>query len=166
MNRARSAQRLDIADQIVDLGARQREIRHRSMRVRQERAKLIGSHAAARNCLEAWRALWDGTGGIAADNVAIGAPLPRDLRALGGVGMGGMRGKAGKHRQSRAASRQSFWNMFVTRWRSGVQLARAVRARRQAALPPRSSSIRCWSSSGSRAASDRASSARMSARRP
>jgi len=30
------AQRLDIADQVVDLGARKREVRHRSVRVRQE----------------------------------------------------------------------------------------------------------------------------------
>ena len=94
------AQRLDIADQVVDLGARQREVRHRSVRVRQESAQLVGSHATAGNHLEAWRALWDGTGRITANNVAIGAPLPRDLHALAGIGMGGGRCEAGNHRQA------------------------------------------------------------------
>src|ERR1700740_1922727 len=91
------AQRLDIADQVVD-GARQREVRHRSVRMRQENAQLIGSRATAYNQLEAWRALWGGTVRITANNVAIGAPLPRDLHALAGIGVGGGRGEAGNHR--------------------------------------------------------------------
>jgi hypothetical protein len=41
--------------------------------------------------------LWNGTGGIAVDDVAIGAPLPRELRAFPDVGSGGVRGNEGKY---------------------------------------------------------------------
>jgi len=41
--------------------------------------------------------LWNGTGGIAVDDVAIGAPLPRELRPLLDVGPSGVRGNQGEH---------------------------------------------------------------------
>jgi hypothetical protein len=41
--------------------------------------------------------LWNGTGGIAFDDVAIGAPLLRELRAFLNVGPGSMCGNQGKH---------------------------------------------------------------------
>lgn len=50
---ARLAKCLDIADEVVDLRARQHEIRHLTVRVRQECVKLVGCHSAARDCAEA-----------------------------------------------------------------------------------------------------------------
>ena len=78
--------RLDIANQIIDLGARQRQIRHRTMRMLQERAQLVGRHSAARDRLERGRTLRHGARWVGTDHVAIGAPLASDLRALGTVG--------------------------------------------------------------------------------
>jgi hypothetical protein len=96
---ARSAKRSDVADHVVDLRARQREIRHRTVRMRQERAKLIGCDYVARDSSEARRALWNGAGVTVAEHVAIGAPLPRDLRAFVDVGAGGMRSDDRKDEQ-------------------------------------------------------------------
>jgi hypothetical protein len=95
--------RLDIADEVVDLGAREGEIWHRTMRVREKRAQLVGYHPAARDHGEARRTLRNGAGGIAVDDMAIGAPLPRELRAFLDVGPGGVRGKEaeGQYRDGR-----------------------------------------------------------------
>src|SRR6516162_6264664 len=78
----------DIAYQVVDLGARQRKVRHRSMRVRKESTQLVGAHSAARDCCKAGRTLRNSAGWIRVNHVAIGAPLPSDLCALGNVGKG------------------------------------------------------------------------------
>ena len=101
MIRWRLAQRLDIADQVIDLGARQGEIRHRAMGVRQKRTQLVGCHPAARDHGKARRTLWNGAGGIAVDDMAIGAPLPRELRAFLDVGPGSVHGKRGRGSISR-----------------------------------------------------------------
>src|ERR1700751_3523764 len=95
----RSAARPDVADQVAELRARQRELRHRPGRMRQDRAKLIGCDSATPDSSEARRALWNSAGVTVAEHVAIGAPLPGDLRAFADIGAGGMRGKDGKHQQ-------------------------------------------------------------------
>ena len=87
MHRARSAQRIDIANQIVDLGPCQCEVRHRTVRVRQERTKLVGGHTAVRDRLEARRPFLNSARGIAVDYVAAGAPLLGELAPSRGVGM-------------------------------------------------------------------------------
>jgi hypothetical protein len=43
------------------------------------------------------KALRNGSSGSAAHDMAIGAPLLRELRALLGVGQDGVRGNQGKH---------------------------------------------------------------------
>ena len=59
--------------------------------------KLIGRHAL-RNRRESRWALWDSTGRFAADNMTIGAPLPRQLRALLHIGTGAVRDEKNEHR--------------------------------------------------------------------
>ncbi len=117
MIRWRLAQRLDIADQVVDLGARQGEIRHRAMWVRQKRAQLVGRHSAAGYCGKTRRTLWNGAGGIAVDYMAIGAPLPRDLRALLGVGPGSVPSNSepeAQYRQGHKALYDTFLLVIIT----------------------------------------------------
>jgi len=65
--------------------------------VRQKRAKLVGHHSASCDCLKARWPLRNGTGRIAADDMTIGTPLPRELRAFLNVRPDGMRDQ-GKHR--------------------------------------------------------------------
>jgi hypothetical protein len=94
---ARSAERIDIADQIVDLSARQREIGHRTMGTREKRAKLIGGHAAVCHLAKAGWPLRNGAAGVAVDNVAIRAPLPRQLATSGGISVGRIDGSQRKY---------------------------------------------------------------------
>src|SRR5215471_14518671 len=67
--------------------------------MRQERPQLIGRHTAVSHHLEARWALWNRAGGIFADYMTIGAPLPRDLRPLYRICVGGKNGEPGGHRQ-------------------------------------------------------------------
>jgi len=92
---ARSAKGADIADQVVDFAARQRQIRHCAVRVRQKGAKLIGGQPAARDCSKARRTLRYSSGRILADHVAARAPLTSELPAFAGVGAGGVRADKG-----------------------------------------------------------------------
>jgi hypothetical protein len=71
---AGSAQRLDVGDEIRDFGPCQRQIGHRSVRLRQECAQPRGRDIAARERRESRRpGLGTGRRG-AADDMAIGAP--------------------------------------------------------------------------------------------
>jgi len=76
--RSASAQRLDVGDQVVDLCSRQRQIGHRTVRVRQEGAQLVGGSGAS-NRGKARRALLKVAGGLAPGHVATGAPLLGEL---------------------------------------------------------------------------------------
>lgn len=71
--------------------------------MRQKRAQLVGGHPAARYRRKARRPLWNGPGRIAADNVAIGAPLTGELRTFLYVGLGGVCGNEteAQYRQGR-----------------------------------------------------------------
>lgn len=89
--------RLDIADQIIDLGARQRQIRHCTVRMRQKSAQLVGGHPTACDRLEGGRTLRHGARWVEADHVAIGAPLARNLRALGNFGQDRVRALRGEN---------------------------------------------------------------------
>ena len=102
----RLSKRLDVADEVVDLGARQGKIRHCAVRVRQKRAQLVGGQSAMCDRGKSWRTLWSCAGGVAADDMAMGAPLPGKLRALLGVGPDGVRGSQanGQYRQCRKSS--------------------------------------------------------------
>lgn len=69
--------------------------------MRQESPKLVSGLSTARDHLEARRTLWNGAGGIIADDVAIGAPLPSELCAVvgGGGGPGRMSIAQGEHQK-------------------------------------------------------------------
>jgi hypothetical protein len=79
-----SAERLDIADQVIDLCPRQRQIGHRTVGMRQEGAQLVGGSGVC-NRGKARRALLKVRGGSASGHVATGAPLLGELAAFGGV---------------------------------------------------------------------------------
>jgi hypothetical protein len=91
MTYVRSTKGPDVADKVVDLGARQREIRHRAVWTCQERPELVIRHSAARDSKKSWRTLWNGVSGLSVDHMAIGAPLPRNLHAFLDVRPDGMR---------------------------------------------------------------------------
>ena len=75
------AQRLDVRDQVVDLGSGQRQIRHGPMRMRQKSAELVGAHPALGNRDEGRRALRDCARLTVADDVAVRAPPLRNSAA-------------------------------------------------------------------------------------
>jgi hypothetical protein len=90
-------QRIDISDQIVNLGPCQCKVGHRTMRMRKERTKLVCGHAAAGDRVKARRALWHRTGGAAVDHVTAGAPLPGELATSRGISTG--RGRSSRAEQ-------------------------------------------------------------------
>ena len=97
----------DIAYQVVDLGARQRKVRHRSVRVCKESTQLVRTHPAARDCCKAGRTLRNSAGWIRVNHVAIGAPLASDLCALGNVGKGRSYPNQRKNQPGKYNSRKS-----------------------------------------------------------
>jgi hypothetical protein len=98
---AGSTKRLDIADQVIDLSARQSKVRHRPMWMRQKSAQLVGGYIAVRNRLEGRRALRHLAPWVVADHMAIGAPLPCELPTSGSVGIGGMCASRSEHEPHR-----------------------------------------------------------------
>jgi urease accessory protein UreF len=99
----RSAKRFDIADQVIDFRARQREVRHHAVRMGEKSAQLIRSLAAVGNRGEAGRALCHPAARMVLDYMAIGAPLPRELSSPGDIGAGRMpanRSKRGQYQHS------------------------------------------------------------------
>jgi hypothetical protein len=78
------AKRLYVGNDVLDFRPAQREIGHRAMRPGQERRHLINGHPNRR---ESRRSLLDGAGGRnSTDDVAVYAPLARQLGSLRGTG--------------------------------------------------------------------------------
>src|SRR5271169_4386500 len=75
--------------------------------MRQKSPKLVSGQTTVRDHLEARRTLWNGAGGIIADDVAASAPLPSELCAVVGVGPGRISIAQGEHQKDQRGAEPS-----------------------------------------------------------